>query len=152
MRGPLVTIRRKRFITVLAILLSPQLIAVLLFLIARAPLQPDHWRFLELQRPTVKTTDHGSEATFFMVHDGLNFALARRAIGGWEEPASVKLFRAINAPALIASLITFNVLQMRPGGTSRSHSDIATVIFVVVAMTQWTIVSLLLSIRRTARR
>jgi hypothetical protein len=146
------TIRRKRFITVLAILLAPQLIAVLLFLVARAPLQPDDWQFLERQRPIVKTTNDGAEATFSVMHDGLNFALARRAIGGWDESASVKLFRYINAPALIASLISFNVLQMKPGGTSRSHSDIATIIFIAVAVTQWTIVSLLLSIQRTARR
>lgn len=117
------------------------------FLIARPPLDADGWAFLERQRPRVTIAGRGT-ATSFFIHGGLNFALARRPIGGWE-PAPVKLYQLFNLPAYVAANLTFNTLQQRRAGTSKLHSDIATAVFVLVGSVQWLAAAALLSARRS---
>ena len=121
------------------------------FLVSRPPLGEDGWEFLERQRPRRTTTADGTQAELFMVADGLNFALARRPIGGWES-ASVRVYQLLNVPAVLAAHATFNTLQARPTGTSKLHSDVATAVFVAVGSVQWLAFALILSrTRRTGR-
>lgn len=138
------TISRTRFAAWAAVFLLVHAVAAGMFLRSRPPLGPKSWEFLEQQRPRFDA----SGASFTIVSDGLNFALARRMIGGgWEEP-SVKLFVLGNLPAYLAAHVTFDALQGLRGGTSRRHSDIATAVFAGVAAMQWLGIALLLSRRR----
>lgn len=54
------------------------------FLMTRPPLDANGWAFLQKQRPRLTSTPDGTEMSVFIVPDGLNFALARRPIRGWE--------------------------------------------------------------------
>lgn len=139
-------INRRRFLALSLSILIAHVLAVGAFLWSRPRLDADGWAFLERQRPRLDADG----ATFFIVQDGLNFALARRPIGGWE-PASVRLFQSVNLPAYSAALATFHGLQGRSGGSSKLHSDLATIVFAVVAVIQWGFISALLSLRRVPR-
>ena len=128
----------RKWMKVLAVvLLGLNACFVLAFVLARPPLRSDSWSFLDRQRPSQMN----------MIADGLDFALARRPIGGWE-PISVRLFLLVNVPAYFASFFTFQLLQESAAGSSRSNSDLATLVFVVLSVAQWLAVSALLSMRR----
>ena len=146
-----VVINRKTFLLLLSAFLVANGTAVIIFLGSRPSLGPAGWSFLEQQRPRIRTTEGGSEMTFTLVADGLTFALAHRPVSGWESPA-FRAFQLVNMPAFAAALCTFQSLQEMPGGTSKQHSDIATVVYGVVAIAQWLILSLLLSVRPSIRR
>ena len=136
------TIDRRRFRTVSLVILLAHVCAVGAFLVVRSPLRPDQWAFIERHRPAVNGT------SFFLSHDGLNFALARRQIGGGWEAAPVRLFQIVNLPSYLAALTTFQLLHANPGGTAKLHSDLATAMFGAIAFIQWCLVALLLSMRR----
>jgi hypothetical protein len=111
------------------------------FLVARSPLRADQWAFIERHRAVV------IGETFVISHDALDFALARRPIGGGWESAPVRLFQIINLPAYAGALVTFQLLQASPG-TAKLHSDLATAMFGIIAFLQWFLVARLLSMRR----
>ena len=142
----MLAMNRKHFALLSAAFLAANGVAVIIFLASRPPLGPDSWSFLEQQRPRTTSTANGSETSFMMVADGLTFALARRPVGGWES-RSFRAFQVVNLPAFVAALATFQSLQAMPGGTSKAHSDIATVVFGLVALAQWLALSFLLSVR-----
>ena len=145
-------IERRVFIGVSTFFIVLNAAAIVIFLIAREPVDDEGWQFIERQRPvTTETPDGGISTTFFIVHDGLNFALFRRQIGGWEA-ASVNLWILANLPAYVSAHSVFYALQMKPGGTSKQHSDIATLTCVVVVVLQWLVIAALASIRRNAPR
>lgn len=138
-------IARNRFCVLATLLLGANLIAVAIFLVSRPPLDAGGWSFLERQRPIARTSGNDSQVEMVVVADGLNFALARRPIGGWES-ASVRVFQLMNLPAYAAAVVTFTIFQAMPSGNARRHSDLATVVFGIVSMAQWLGVSILLSI------
>ncbi len=142
-------VSRKRFVYFAAVLLVGYVGPMFIFLISRPPLSDDSWALLEKQRPTMRVTSSGTEMTFFIVADGLNFALARRPIGGWES-ASVKLYQLLNLPAFVSAHATFHALEARATGTSKLHSDIATGVFVTVGSIQWLILAAILGVRRSS--
>ena len=144
-------ISRRRFILLTVAFMVGYLGPMFVFLGSRPPLDAHGWEFLERQRPRLTRTADGTHAEFFIVADGLNFALARRPIGGWES-ASVRAYESLNFPAVLAAHATFNALQARPTGTSKLHSDVATAVFVAVGLVQWLAVALTLSVAREARR
>ena len=116
----------------------------ILVFFGRKPLTEAQWSFLEAQRP--KRTETGIELSFMF--DGLNFALARRAVGGWET-AAANVYLLVNLPAELGAHALFSELQARPGGTSKLHSDLATAAFFTIAAAQWALLALLLSRRRS---
>lgn len=109
----------------------------------RDPLTDEQWSFLENQRP--HSTESGMEINF--AADGLNFALARRAVGGWE-PAPARAFLLANLPGYFGAHLLFATLQAQPFGTSKLHSDLATAVFATTAVGQWALVAYLVSRRR----
>src|SRR5712692_5984493 len=127
--------------------MAANIVAWVAFVASRKPLDSQGWSFLELQRPKTTFTSTGSETSFTLVADGLNFALARRPIGGWET-AFVKLLELTNFPAFGAALASFHSLQATPHGTSQSNSDLATAVFCIVSLAQWLGISFLLSLHR----
>ncbi|HEY0142230.1 MAG TPA: hypothetical protein VGF48_15135 [Thermoanaerobaculia bacterium] len=150
-RADRLRISRKRFIVFASVFLLGYAGPMVVFLVSRSPLNADGWAFLERQRPRLTITSDGTQVAFFIVADGLNFALARRPLGGWE-PVSVRLYEVLNLPAVLAAHATFNALQARPTGTSRLHSDVATAVFVAVGTVQWLVCAMLLSLRRGVNR
>ena len=144
------TINRKHFVLLLAAFLAANGTAVVVFLQSRPPLGSAGWLFLERQRPRITTTADGSEMNFTLVADGLTFALDRRSILGWES-RSFRAFQLANLPAFAAASGTFHAMQEIPGGTSKRNSDIATMIYGIIAIAQCVMLSLLLSIRPSIR-
>jgi hypothetical protein len=140
------TISSRCFLVLASLLLTCYFVPMIVFVASRPPLDADGWAFLEKQRPKTTETANGMETTFFMVADGLNFALARRPIGGWESPP-IRLFQLVNLPADLAAHMTFADLEARPAGSSRLHSDIATAVFVATGAIQWLAIALVLSVR-----
>ena len=65
---------------------------------------------------------------FMVVADGLNFALFRRPLGGWET-AFGHLFQLFNLVPCLASLSAFATLQSAHLASSKANSDIATLVF-----------------------
>lgn len=118
-----------------------------IFVVAsRRPLTPEQWEFLECQRPRVTRTADGLLMNFSVCADCLNMALARRPFGGWESIRG-QLFLIANGPAYVIAAGSFHSLQARPGGSSQSHSDIATVVFCFAALLQWLGLAAVLSVR-----
>ena len=101
----------------------------------RDPLTGEQWSFLEGQRP--RRTESGIELRF--IQDGLNFTLARRAVGGWES-AAARAYLLANLPADLGAHLVFTALQSMPTGNSKLHSDLATAAFFSVAAAQWALV------------
>jgi len=132
------------FLGLLATLLLADVGGFILVFLGREPLTEAQWSFLEAQRP--KRTENGIELN--SVIDGLNFALARRAVGGWET-AAAKVYLLVNLPAELGAHALFSELQARPGGNSKLHSDFATAAFFTIAAAQWVLLALLLSRRRS---
>ncbi|HYK01483.1 MAG TPA: hypothetical protein VE974_06985 [Thermoanaerobaculia bacterium] len=141
-------IDRGRFRTVSLVILVAHAVAIGAFLVSRPPLPADHWAMLDRHRSDVKETSAGLNGSFSLNPHSLNVVLARRPVGGGWESAPVGLFQIINLPAYLAALTTFDLLQAKPGGTSRIHSDAATAVFAAVALIQWSLLALLLSKRR----
>ena len=121
------------------ILLGLNGLLVLAFVLFRAPMRDDGWAFLDRER----------ESEMTVVADGIAIVLARRPIGGWES-FSVRWFLLLNLPAFFASAVTFQLLQSVAIGSSRLNSDLATIVFIVIAVAQWLGVSALVSLRRTS--
>jgi hypothetical protein len=139
---PNMTIDRRRFRAMSLVILGAHVCAIGAFLVLRSPLHADQWAFIERHRPAVIGT------SFILSHDGLNLALARRPVGGGWESAPVRLFQILNLPAYLSALTTFQLLQAKPGGTAKLHSDLATAMFGAIALFQWRLIALLLSMRR----
>jgi hypothetical protein len=112
-----------------------------LVVLPRPVLTPEQWAFLEKQRPSATG---GS----FACADCLNFALARRAIGGWDGSAS--LFELLNLPASMVARRTFYARQMQRLDSSKQHSDFASFVFGAVALGECACFAGLLSVRRRA--
>lgn len=137
-------VSRTRMRVVSSVLLGLNACMVILFLVVRPALRDDGWSFLERQRPVRSE----GEMTMTVVADGLNLALGRRAVGGWEM-TSMRLYPLLNLPGYFASFFIFHVLQGFDLASSRMNSDIATVVFVIVAGIQWLSIAALCSIKRS---
>ena len=78
--------------------------------------------------------------------DCLNFAVFRRGIGGWES-VSENMLQLANLPAFLVATEVFTSLEARRSGTSKDHSDSATVALVCVAALQCAALALPFSLR-----
>jgi len=133
---PQIHMSRRRFIVLSALFAAVNVTLWSAFVISRPPLDREGWQFLEKQRPQIVETPNGFTESFNICADCTNLALARRPVGGWET-ALVKLTQAVDVVGYGVAVATFHALQDRPGGTSRSHSDVATAVFVIVSVLQW---------------
>ena len=131
----------KRFQVIFAALLLAEAAACVAFVASRPAIDGAGWQFLEQQRPKVNA-DGGTD--FMLVADGLNFAVFRRPLGGWET-AYGHLFQIVNVVPCIASLTAFNALQAVPLVSSKANSDLATAVFCGVAALQFARLAKLLS-------
>ena len=119
--------------------------AWVLFLVVREPLDAQSWSSLEQQRPWARPPNE------FMswCSDCLNFALARRQVGGWEA-LLVSITMVLNLPATVAAWATFDALQATTIASSKFNSDVATAVFCIASALQWWLIAFLLSLRRSA--
>jgi hypothetical protein len=140
-------IKRERMKLVTTILLGMEVAFFSIFLLSRPALTADDWAVLERQRPHYD----GSGTTMSVVADGLNFALAHREIGGWETPLG-GVFMLTHLPALLTAMLTFNFLQAIPVGSSKLNSDLATAVFVAIAIFQWLCIASIISMSGTPAR
>lgn len=140
-------IDRKRMRIVATILLAMEAAFFSVFLLSRPALTAEEWGFLERQRPHYDETG----MTMSLVADGLNFALARRAIGGWET-AFGHIFILSHLPAFFTASLTFAFLQATSLGSSKLNSDLSTAVFVAVVSVQWLGVASILSLRASSAR
>lgn len=112
--------------------------------VSRPALSPFGWQFLEQQRPK---SDQAGGVTFTAVADGLDFAIFRRPLGGWETTFG-HFFLLANILPCAASMSAFQILQAIPLFSAKTNSDLATLVFCVVAVVQFAAIAGLLSIRR----
>ena len=134
----------KRFRRILLTLLLVDAVACGAFIIFRAPLREDGWAFLEKQRPRVTETASGVEMSFTMVADGLNFAIFRRPIAGWES-LTIRAFELYNVAPFLGAVASFETLQTSSFGHSKLNSDIATGVFCLLALVQFGLIALVAS-------
>jgi hypothetical protein len=132
---------RNRFIRVFAVIAVLDVALFSLIVLPRSVLTAEQWKFLEQQRPSTTRRE------MFACSDCLNFALARRAIGGWDGPGS--LFELLNVPAALVARRTFHERQMWHPGSSKQHSDFASYVFGAVALAQCACLAALASLRRS---
>lgn len=130
----------KRFLRIFAVLVLADAALFSVVVLPRPVLNSEQWSFLEKQRPTVT----GDE--IFACADCLNFALARRPIGGWDAPGN--FFELLNLPASIVARRLFHSRQLQPFGTAKEHSDLTTAVFGTVAVAQCGLIAGLASMRR----
>ena len=116
------------------------------FVAMRRPLSPGQWSFLESQRPHIVVTPTGIIANLNICADCLDFALARRELGGREYGVG-KLLEVTNVPAVLVARATFHSLQERPRGSSRRNSDIATLAFACMLLGECAIGAAFISLR-----
>lgn len=134
----------KRFVRIFAVLVLADAALFSVIVLPRPVLNSEQWSFLEKQGPTVT----GDE--MFHCADCLNFALARRPIGGWDGPGN--FFEVLNLPASLVARELFHSRQLQPFGTSKEHSDLATFVFGTVAVAQCAVIAGFASTRRRRRR
>ena len=137
---------RHRFRLAFLVLVMLDLTVLALFVASRRPFTNQQWAFLEGQRPRVTRTANGISVNFAVCADCLDFAIARRAFGGWESGFG-HLLEIANAPAILVARESFHSLQSRSSGTSQSNSDFATGIFSVVAILECAVVAVAVSVR-----
>jgi hypothetical protein len=130
----------RTFRRVLSILVLLDALAFALVFAPRPALTEDQWQFLERQRPTAHGGLVGGCA------DCLNFAVFRRGIGGWETFSAAAL-QLVNLPGFLLADKVFSELQRQPSGTSRQHSDLATIVLVTTATLECALAALVLSVR-----
>lgn len=135
----------KRYLLIFLGLLTIDAAAFAVVFVPRPPLDDDGWAFLERQRPFMS-----QDGSFFVCHDCLNFALFRRGFGGWEN-ASAMLLQQANLPGFMAAQAYFSNRQWQRTGTSKGHSDAATVILLVISVAQCALLALIPSLRRSVR-
>lgn len=132
----------KRYVTVLLVAVTIDAAAFAVVFGTRPAIDSDGWAFLERQRPV-----NSSDGSMFLCHDCLNFALFRRGFGAWE-PASGRLLQLANLPAFIVAQSYFMNRQWQPTGSSKEHSDAATLILISLSLAQCALLALVLSVRR----
>lgn len=132
----------KRYVLILLVLVGVDAAAFAVVFVPRPTIDEDGWAFLERQRP-LSSSDRISSSC----HDCLNFAVFRRAFGGWET-TSANLLQLANLPGFLAAESYFTNRQWQPTGTSKEHSDAATLILVMIATGQCAVFALAVSIRR----
>ncbi|MBC7819886.1 MAG: hypothetical protein IAG10_23635, partial [Planctomycetaceae bacterium] len=132
----------KRYVLILLVLVGIDVTAFAIVFAPRPTLDDDGWAFLERQRPSVSSDRISSSC-----HDCLNFAVFRRGFGGWET-AAANLLQLANLPGFLAAESYFTNRQWQPSGTSKEHSDAATLILIVISAAQCAVLALVGSIRR----
>jgi hypothetical protein len=137
---------RKRSAMTLALLLALETAMFAWFFVSRRPLSSEQWALLEAQRP-INRSPHDLSVCAGCI----DFALARRALGGWDTIPG-HLLQIANIPAVIAARKAFGDLQATSGGSSLSHSDAATAVFVAIVLVECLCGATMLGIRlRRAR-
>lgn len=143
----MIRVNRRRFVRVFVILIVLDAIAFGFVLMPRPTLTSQQWAFLEAQRPRFAETTSGTSLSISWCNDCLNFAVARRQFGGWET-SSAQLLQLANLPAFLTAVVTFELLQFQPWGTSKLNSDLATFVLTAVVAFQCAAVAAAVSMSR----
>lgn len=122
----------RAFRRVFVLLMILEAVAFAAVFIPRPALNDGQWQFLERQRPKFVP---GEPVELFTCADCLDFAVFRRGIGGWET-RSANILQLANLPAFVAAHHVFSVRQWQPSGTSKQHSDLATIVLVVTVFVE----------------
>jgi len=137
-------IEKRTFLRVFCVLLALDAVAFSVVFVPRPALKTEQWAFLDGQRP--KPFIPGVPMDLGSCADCLNFAVFRRGIGGWES-ASANILQLVNLPAFLAATEVFSSRQRQASGTSKGHSDLATVVLVTIAALQCALLAVPFSLR-----
>jgi hypothetical protein len=138
----------RSYLVAFVVLASVDAVAFVVVFGPRRTLTDEQWTFLERQRLTPSAD--GQSVTLSLCSDCLNFAVFRRPIGGWET-VSANLLQLANLPAFLSAQCVFSSRQMRSYGTSKEHSDVATIVLVVIAFLQCGVLAVPFGFRLGAR-